>query len=199
MKTLPRPTATLTIAAMGLVSACASGVLVAADKPPNAISPARGAATGPMPDIGTRMPDGTVYAGLSMQTGKPLFVPAAGGRMSDGTVYAGISPESTQPMYTTPQDAALVSSWSKAMQYCKTLSAFGHHDWRVPTLGELAVLYSNRADIGGFNETGLIGNAPGYYWTSLAVGDDSAWGQRFNDGYHDDFSKRRNALLRCVR
>jgi hypothetical protein len=155
--------------------------------------------TSSLPEIGTRMPDGTVYAGLSMQTGKPLFVPAAGGRMSDGTVYAGISPESTQPMYTTPQDAALVSSWSKAMQYCKTLSAFGHHDWRVPTLGELAVLYSNRADIGGFNETGLIGNAPGYYWTSLAVGDDSAWGQRFNDGYHDDFSKRRNALLRCVR
>ena len=152
-----------------------------------------------LPDIGAKMPDGTVYAGLSMDTGKPLFVPAAGMRMSDGTMYAGISPDSDQAFYTTPHDAPLVSSWSKAAHYCKTLSAFGHRDWRVPTLGELAVLYNSRADIGGFNETGQMKNASGYYWSSLEVTDVSAWGQRFNDGYHDDFSKNLNSSLRCVR
>jgi len=152
-----------------------------------------------LPDIGTKMPDGTVYAGLSMATGKPSFVPAAGGRMPDGTIYAGISPDSNKALYTTPHDAPLVFSWSKAVHYCKTLSAFGRHDWRVPTLGELAVLYNNRADIGGFNETGQIKHASGYYWSSLQVTDASAWGQRFNDGYHDDFSKNLNSSLRCVR
>jgi hypothetical protein len=151
------------------------------------------------PEIGTRMPDGTVYAGLSMVTGKPEFVRAAGGTQPDGTIYAGVSPDTDRPLYTTPRDASAPMPWSRALHYCRALSAHGHHDWRVPSLTELAVLFSHRSDIGGFNETGLIGNQPGYYWTSLEVTDATAWGQRFNDGYHDDFSKQRNSLLRCVR
>ena len=133
-----------------------------------------------------------------MASGKPEFVRAAGGRMADGSLYAGVSPDSNRPMYTTPQDAAVLP-WAAALRYCRRLSTGGHHDWHVPSLGELAVLFNNRADIGGFNDTGLIGNAPGYYWTSLEVTAATAWGQRFNDGFHDDFSKRRNSLLRCVR
>ncbi len=152
-----------------------------------------------LPEIGTRMPDGTVYNGLSMVTGRPEFVRAAGGRRSDGSVYAGVSPDSNQAMYTTPQDAAMVMPWDRAMSYCRALTAHGKHDWRVPSLTELAVLFRNRADIGGFNETGLIDNRPGYYWTSLEVTTTTAWGQRFNDGYHDDFSKDRPSLVRCVR
>jgi hypothetical protein len=152
-----------------------------------------------LPEIGTKMPDGTVYAGLSMDTGKPHFVQAAGGKMPDGTIYAGISPDSDKPLYTTPSDVPLLLSWSKAARYCKTLSAFGRRDWRVPSLGELAVLFNNRAEIGGFNETGDIKNGSGYYWSSLEVTDAAAWGQRFNDGYHDDFSKDLNSSLRCVR
>lgn len=185
-------TATVTLIVLGFAAA----QLALAD---DDASTASNAVKQPLPEIGTKMPDGTVYAGLSIDSGKPQFVPEAGGRMSDGTVYAGISPESNQALYTTPEDAAVPLSWSKAARYCKSLSAFGHRDWRVPTLGELAVLYNNRADIGGFNETGFIQNAPGYYWSSQQVGDGFAWGQRFNDGYHDDFSKDRNSLLRCVR
>lgn len=161
--------------------------------------PAPAADSSSLPDIGTKMPDGTVYAGLSMDTGKPRFVPAAGGKMPDGTLYAGISPDSDQALFTTPHDAPAVYSWRKAMRYCRTLSAFGHRDWRAPSVGELTVLYQNRADIGGFNETGELKNASGYYWSSLQVGDDAAWGQRFNDGFHDDFSKDLVSSLRCVR
>jgi hypothetical protein len=199
MKTLPRPTATLTIAAMGLVSACASGVLVAADKPPNAISAAPGAATGPMPDIGTRMPDGTVYAGLSMITGKPSFIEAAGGRMPDGTIYAGISPDTGKPLYTTAADAPEVYTWDAAMQYCRTLAASGHSDWRVPSMGELAMQFGNRAEIGGFNESGRMEHATGYYWSSLPVSDQEAWAQRFNDGFHEHPGKDIPSSVRCVR
>jgi hypothetical protein len=175
---------------------CASmSLAVAAGQQPSEDAPV----TAWPPEIGTKMPDGTVYAGLSIDTGKPSFVPAAGGRMPDGTIYAGISPDSNQAFYATPQDAPLVFSWSKAVHYCKSLSAFGRHDWRVPSPGELAVLYTNRADIGGFNETGQSKNGSGYYWSSLQVTDASAWGQRFNDGYHDDFSKDLSSSLRCVR
>ena len=156
-------------------------------------------AADPLPEIGAEMPDGTVYAGLSMDTGKPLFLPAPGRRMPDGTVYAGISPDSDKPLYTTLQDAPVVFSWLRAQSYCRALSASRRRDWHVPSLGELAVLFNNRASIGSFNETGYVNNAPGYYWSSLQVGDASAWGQRFNDGYHEDLSKTQDSLVRCVR
>ena len=157
------------------------------------------AADPPLPDIGTKMPDGTVYAGLSMDTGKPAFVAAAGGTMPDGTIYAGISPDTNKPMYTTPADAPGVYTWGDATKYCKKLSASGHRDWRMPTLGELAVQFANRADIGGFNETGKLRGASGYYWSSLQVGDEAAWAQSFKDGFHENPSKDSDSSVRCVR
>jgi hypothetical protein len=185
MNTVSIPAAALVLAAVG----CLSGhVTMAAGATPQA-----------MPDIGTKMADGTVYAGLSMETGKPSFVPAAGGRMADGTVYAGISPDTGKRLYTTPADAPGVYTWSQAIDYCKALSALGHDDWRVPSLGELAVQFANRADIGGFNETGHLKGASGYYWSSLQVSDTDAWGQLFSDGFHEDFDKNQVSSLRCVR
>jgi len=152
-----------------------------------------------LPDIGTKMPDGTVYAGLSMVTGKPSFLAPAGGKMPDGTVYAGMSPDTNKKMYTTQEDAPGVYTWRGAVDYCKALSASGHHDWHMPSIGELAVQFNNRADIGGFNETGSMQKATGYYWSSLQVGDGDAWAQRFNDGFHEDLDKEDNSSLRCVR
>jgi hypothetical protein len=152
-----------------------------------------------LPDIGTKMPDGTVYAGLSMDTGKPLYVAAAGKKMPDGTVYAGVSPDTNKRLYTTPEDAPGVYTWSAGAEYCKALSTGAHHDWRMPTIGELAVQFNNRADIGGFNETGRMHNATGYYWSSLQVGDDAAWAQSFKDGFHENPGKDQNSSVRCVR
>ena len=85
------------------------------------------------------------------------------------------------------------------MQYCKTLLAAGHRDWRVPSIGELAVQFNNRADIGGFNETGMMEHATGYYWSSSQAGDAEAWAQRFNDGFHEHPGKNINSSVRCVR
>jgi hypothetical protein len=188
MKRISLITAAFAFAAVGFMCACVS---VSPHKPQHT--------SDVLPDIGTKMPDGRVYAGLSMATGKPSYIAAAGGKMPDGTVYAGISPDSDKGLYTTPEDAPGVYTWSKAIEYCKTLSVSGHHDWRMPTIGELAVQFNNRADIGGFNESGQLKNASGYYWSSLQVGDDDAWGQRFNDGFHEDFSKNQDSSLRCVR
>jgi hypothetical protein len=155
--------------------------------------------TAALPDIGTKMPDGRVYAGLSMITGKPSYIAAAGGRMPDGTIYSGFSPDKNQALYTTPADAPGVYTWNGAMDYCSTLSASGHRDWRMPSIIELAVQFNNRADIGGFNETGNMHGATGYYWSSLQVGDNDAWAQRFNDGFHEDLGRTDYSSLRCVR
>jgi hypothetical protein len=202
MKRFLGTAAPLALAAMGVVCAVVHG----AEKTPDAADVGTAPAThqpvpvpNSLPDIGTKMPDGSVYAGLSMKTGKPSFVAPAGGKIPDGSVYAGISPDSDKPMYTTALDAPGVYTWSQAFAYCKTLSASGHDDWRVPTMAELAVQFGNRADIGGFNETGSAEYATGYYWSSLQVNDQEAWAQRFNDGFHEHPRKDINSLLRCVR
>jgi hypothetical protein len=179
--------------------AAAIVVLAATATATAATAATAGATPQVLPDIGTKMPDGTVYAGLSMETGKPSFVPAAGGRMPDGSVYAGISPDTGKRFYTTPADAPDVYTWTQAIDFCRSLSAFGHYDWHVRSLGELAVQFANRADIGGFNETGRLKGASGYYWSSMQVTDDAAWGQLFSDGFHENFDKNQPSSLRCVR
>jgi hypothetical protein len=210
MKRVSVSAAALALAGLGCMSACvrmtAAGAAQGPDSAPPGANATSSAATAPsaytsdaLPDIGTKMPDGRVYAGLSMDTGKPSFVEAAGGKLPDGTIYAGTSPDTGRRMFTTPVDAPGVYTWGEAMEYCKTLSAFGHDDWRVPSIGELAVQFSNRADIGGFNETGRMKNASGYYWSSLQIDEQEAWGQLFSDGFHEDFSKSQPSSLRCVR
>src|SRR5579884_1282501 len=99
--------------------------------------------------------------------------------MFDGTIYAGISPETGKPMYTTPADAPGTMDWEDATKYATQLYANGYQDWRVPTRGELNVLFNNRAAIGGFNRTGS--GLAGWYWSST---EDYgyAWAQRFSDG-----------------
>ena len=204
MRKVAVTTAAFAVAAMGFVAACATmaddTAVPSDDKTTSAVDSA-GAADPhqPLPDIGTKMPDGRVYAGLSKDTGKPSYVGAAGGKMADGTIYAGISPDTNKRLYTTPQDAPGLYTWSKGIEYCGTLSILGHHDWRVPSVGELAVQFINRADIGGFNETGRIRDGTGYYWSSLQVGDEAAWAQSFKDGFHENPSKDSNSSVRCVR
>lgn len=80
--------------------------------------------------------------------------------------------------------------------YAKTLDAHGHLDWRVPTKGELNVLFQNRAAIGGFNETGS--DPAGWYWSSSPLYGDG-WVQRFSDGYQNDDYRLNDSSLRLVR
>src|SRR5689334_12641709 len=67
-----------------------------------------------------------------------------GDRMPDGTIFVGISPKTQQPMYATPADAPLRMTWEEAMKYAARLDAHGHRDWRVPTKAELNLLWENR-------------------------------------------------------
>jgi len=122
---------------------------------------------------------------------------AIGDKMPDGTVYAGISPETNKPMYATPADAPLLMGFDKAKEYAAELDAHGHRDWRVPTKAELNVLFNNRVAIGGFSS---IGSRPaGWYWSSSQDDTWSAWDQRFSDGARCGLWKDGHCSLRCVR
>lgn len=77
-----------------------------------------------------------------------------GDKLPDGTVYAGVSPDTGNPLYTTAQDSGRQLVWKKACEYAVMLDAQAYRDWRVPTQNELDVLYRGRNLIGGFSMTG---------------------------------------------
>src|SRR5947209_18047953 len=105
---------------------------------------------------------------------KSKAAPEVGDKMPDGSVYAGISPDTNKPIYATQADAPLTMQWKAAMKYAEKLNANGHRDWRVPTKGELNVLFQNRAALGGFYE---FGSEPaGWYWSSLQYIEGNACG-----------------------
>lgn len=123
-----------------------------------------------------------------------------GTRMPDGTVYAGLSPETKKPLFALPADAELKKSFNGAAQYAQQLNeekACGHDDWRVPTAKELDVLFNGRAAVGGFCPSGRFPDS--YYWSSTPYNGIYAWGQQFRDGGRDYFLRDVNLAVRCVR
>jgi hypothetical protein len=121
-----------------------------------------------------------------------------GDEMEDGTIYAGISPATHKPMYATPADAPLTMEWKLAMKYAAKLDAHGYRDWRVPDPSELNVLFQNRAAIGAFNGSGSD-DPDRWYWSSVEHYPNGAWAQRFSDGTRADYGKCHPTSLRCVR
>jgi hypothetical protein len=139
----------------------------------------------------TRQPTPTLAAAASAEALK------VGASMPDGSVYAGVSPDSGKPIYATPKDVPMRCNFNQAADFAANLDAHSHKDWRVPTNAELNVLFANRAAIGGFDTTGS--NPAGWYWSSSRI-NLTAWAQRFSDGSQDLNILRVDAsLLRCVR
>ena len=128
-------------------------------------------------DIGTHQPDGTILAGFSAETGKPIFA--------------------------MPADADVTMNFNDTPAYVAKLNqqkALGHDDWRVPTKTELNVLFQNNdkgALKGTFNVTGS--DSAGWYWSSTPSGDTAAYQQRFKDGLQDFNGRLRTSSVRCVR
>ena len=123
--------------------------------------------------------------------------PEPGDRMPDGTIYAGVSPATAKPMYVTPADAPLTMTFDDAVSYAEKLDAHGHQDWRLPSAAELNVLFNNRAAIGGINAS--FSGPAGWYWSGTKEDTWTAWGQRFSDGSHYYDDKGLHSLVRCVR
>jgi len=77
--------------------------------------------------------------------------PEIGTRMKDGTIYGGISPTTGRPMYVTTANATCLLTFNQAAEYARALTIHGRGGWRVPSQGELTMLFEHRAKIGGFN------------------------------------------------
>jgi hypothetical protein len=129
---------------------------------------------------------------------EPPAEPKIGDRMADGTIYAGISPRTNKPMYAMPADAPLTMTFNEATKYAANLDAYGHRDWRVPSKTELNELFKNRTVIGGFNSTGSV-PAGWYLSSSQKKLNSTVWSQRFSDGFPSATAKDVPFSLRCVR
>jgi hypothetical protein len=131
--------------------------------------------------------------------------------MPDGTICAGISPDTGKPMYTTDADASATMTFNEAKEYAAKLNLQDLDDtgqrkgWHLPTRDELKVLFNNRAAIGGFNVTGSsttpasVVDPAGWYWSASENYVWDAWGQRFSDGYQFNYGKGTRSSVRCVR
>jgi hypothetical protein len=118
--------------------------------------------------------------------------------MADGTIYAGVSPDTGAAMYVTPTDTPLPLPFEHARQYAAKLDAHGHSDWRLPTKDELNVMFENRIAIGGFSLTGL-GPAGSVYWSFTQGSKFEACSQRFRDGAQFRDYTGFHSNVRCIR
>jgi len=66
--------------------------------------------------------------------------------------------------------------WYQAVTVAKNYKGGGFTDWRLPTIGELDLMYKNlkQKGLGGFGDSG--------YWSSSTYFNRSAYGQDFRDG-----------------
>jgi hypothetical protein len=126
--------------------------------------------------------------------------PKLGDTMPDGTVFAGISLDTGKKMYALPADAEVTMTFNEAAEYAKRLSQkkyLGHDDWRVPTKSELIGLFNSRVAIGAFN---ISGSYPaGWYRSASPYGDLSAWEQRFSDGAQQYNGNGNRSSVRLIR
>src|ERR1700690_2952957 len=119
-----------------------------------------------------------------------------GQTMKDGSILAGVSPDTGRDLFAPPADAPLAYTFNQAQDYAGALDAHDHQDWRIPTKGELKLLFDNFAAIGGFDLSGAFPS--GWYWSSSQDTSYSAWSQRFSDGRQSEHGDAMQSSLRCV-
>ena len=91
-----------------------------------------------------------------------------------------------------------MNTWSGARDMCGQVRLGGFSDWRLPTLGELAILYNERNRIGGFDTLNNI-----KYWSSTPSDLGGFYMcQNFTNGsvgHHLDMFNQQPLAVRCVR
>lgn len=162
------------------------------------------------PSPGTVCADGSVYAGLSPNGNVKMYTtPADAGQYpwnngnSSGYVQtnqaSAITGEAnTNNLITIDSNSSAGGTQPhQAAQYCADLSAHGQTDWYLPAAGEINVLYTNRAAIGGFNTSGSFPG--GFYWSSTEEDWNRAWYKGFSGGASGVDYKYYVVSIRCVR
>lgn len=115
----------------------------------------------------------------------------------EGGIFAGVMRgENGQPDYLliVHQEHREPATWQAQMEWAKSLEAYGHQDFRLPTRREQHALMANVKDL--FEER--------YYWSceTHASGPSSAWYTYFGGGvqdfYHKDFYYRARAVRSVI-
>lgn len=105
----------------------------------------------------------------SMDGGTELTVKARKGGFDNDLVVSLPSAN----LMVQKEDLGTVN-WSSAELLCSNSTVAEYNDWRLPTKGELATLYTNREMIGGFKEE--------RYWSSDYYGDGKCYCCDFSNG-----------------
>lgn len=83
-------------------------------------------------------------------------------------------------------------TWSTANNMCKASRVGDFSDWRLPTIAELAMLYTHRNEIGGFKN--------GVYWSSTLYNSyDNYYVYNFNYGSQSYYGSSDQHYVRAVR
>jgi hypothetical protein len=123
-----------------------------------------------------------------------------GDTMPDGTVYAGISPTTGKPLYAAPADAPKTMSHEEATAYATALEVGGRRDFRLPDKAELQVIFNNK-NKGALKDTFNLWGATNakWYWTCEDADKGRAWTQGFNRGAFLQTYRDTPSSVRCVR
>lgn len=84
-------------------------------------------------------------------------------------------------------------NWSTATQMCANSRVGGYSDWQLPTISELAMLYTHRTEIGGFKSA--------WYWSSSRSSSSTRpyWAYNFNSGSQENMYSSSQYYVRAVR
>ena len=146
---------------------------------------------------------GAFSANISGLTAETTYYVRAYASNSEGIAYG----QTVSFKYTTVVDYVVLTShniavqktdlssgtdWTSAQALCKASRVGGFSDWRLPTIGELSALYTNRTTIGGFSTT--------YYWSSTVYNAGiSSYCYSFNSGGQTSDSNSNSHRVRAVR
>lgn len=129
-----------------------------------------------------------------------------GTRMADGSIYAGLTNDGRSQIFALPTDlhaTKFFNEAAKAVQRLNNLKCHGHDDWQIPSLDVLAVLQTNvnEGNLKGTFNTTLSSRSDrvvDWYWSSTKRCADQTlvWVVRFPDGDVDSCRKN-DARLSC--
>jgi len=93
-------------------------------------------------------------------------------------------------------DISVGTDWSSASTLCSNSRVGGFSNWRLPTIGELSVLYTYRTTIGGFSTTSSTDSR---YWSSSSAGSTYYYYYNFYLGSQNYADRSSTYRVRCVR